>query len=475
MLKKYIDILPFFTPILLYLSFWFGSLIALISLVPWLYFLIKSPSNKRSYLIDTLVGTIFGLTVLLPLLSFQGQPLFFVEGILLDYFKLIFASIIILTAIMGGGLFFFIFGWFFRKIKLSFLLKTFIFSLVWVVMEYVRANLFFGLSWGHLGFLLHSSPQMIQLASIWGVYALGFVVLSVNISLTGVLASDKKKNRVQYSVLFLIILILVYGYGALTLQNKSDEELGLTVAVLSSPYNTVGITESGIFNKIEYELRDILSKKQISVVVLPENIFPFFIIDRKTFQPIGLDQQGGIYNLYSLLTDFSKTHPQLSIIFGVHFLDEAQDKYLNSLVVMENGELKDSYQKINLLPITESVPDRFEKEHARLMVSGEKKLMNTQHGLVRGLICSEVAVFSNNSSEETILNIISGNDLVVPTRQVFYYHHIMSKVQAVSNRNYTLRSVKGGVSSIISPYGEVLKHTELGRKKENITTLILEI
>ena len=56
---------------------------------------------------------------------------------------------------------------------------------IWVCLEYVRSNLsFLSLPWGLLAHSQYQNPILIQMASITGVFGIGFLIVLVNSALT---------------------------------------------------------------------------------------------------------------------------------------------------------------------------------------------------------------------------------------------------------------------------------------------------
>mgnify|MGYP001235329314 CR=1 FL=1 len=68
------------------------------------------------------------------------------------------------------------------------ILEGLMLSSVWTLLEWVRLFFLCGFVWNPLGLTLTATPYLAQLASIWGVYGLSFIVMCCNLSLYRCLA-----------------------------------------------------------------------------------------------------------------------------------------------------------------------------------------------------------------------------------------------------------------------------------------------
>lgn len=441
--------------------------LALIAFVPMLFFVnLPHISTKKVFWGGFLSGTIYGIFVLYPLFSLNAWWWVNQEGFFWIYKDNLLRAFLVLLASYGGGLFFAIFFGLYRKFKQNSILDAFVFSLIWAVMEWVREFFVLGFTWGHLGYLLHNHTYVLQLAKIAGVYGVSFFVVVVNILIYLVLfRSHTSKEKIHRSLILstFLVVILLYGYFIVSVGDKNLNKKELSVAVVNQTLKTeesIGI--SGYYNYINL-LKEALAKKP-DIVVLPENAFPFFIIERTTMLPFKYNNPDlEIGRLYDELALLSKDNPKSSFIMGMHTQDK-NERY-NSLVVMENGLIVGIYNKQELLPLAENSPEIGKEKHIEPLEKGA----STQQIMVGGkvvtpLVCSEV-IFPSLASSKTSKFIINiSNDSVFDDFLVAKQNHIMAKLRAVENGKYLLRSVKGGISSIIDPFGRVVEQSTRGSR-----------
>jgi apolipoprotein N-acyltransferase len=451
------------------------------ALLPLLFFL-KKASFKKALIGSLLAGLFHAVAVLWPLTSLEAWWWLSYGSFFAANKEIILFIFLIPAAFYTGSIFYIIWSLLFKKFAGDSVLSIFIFSFLWVALELLRLPLVLGFTWGVVGYNLHDYLYLRQLAYPFGVFGLSFVIIFVNLSIflilknflgqkdnTFSLQSLVKNRTFQFLVLF-ILALNVYGMISINSLYKSDENpRSLKAAVLYSDLTT---EESGVKAYLSYldNVRQAV-ERGAELVVLPENFFPVFLLNRDTGLPLAYEHPG--FNAKSLFDQFiniSRSNPEISFIAGVHTIDKDLKNKMNSLVLIEKGKVSSIYDKRQLLPLTESN-----------LTSGDyqKSSLKTKNGNASALICSEV-IFPNllrNNEEDFI--IISSNDGIFSSSVVARYHHLITKVRAVENRKYTLRSVKKGVSAIIDPFGRVLTSSLQGvqesQSEDGIGFLIADI
>src|SRR5262249_19253846 len=116
---------------------------------------------------------------------------------------------------------------------------------IWVCLEYVRAHFFFlALPMGMLGHSQHRQVALIQIAAVFGVYGISFLIVMVNALLTETLADQIRRGwravmttrigvrRLAQSVGLVVVLITIPTLlGALALR-RNPAETQITVGVV---------------------------------------------------------------------------------------------------------------------------------------------------------------------------------------------------------------------------------------------------
>lgn len=479
--------LPFLSGILLTLTlptFGFWPLVW-VALVPFFIF----ASTKTLPPARLLVGALFFalpyvLAVTYPLLRVTSW--WWVSGIMSFETKageLHFALIILLLACFSA-LFF---------LPNAFVLRRFgltpqggiIVAFFWVFCEWIRSSYgLFGYSWGVLGYTLLDTRYVKYIAQLHvtfpfidGVYALSFLVVLGNISLT-VLAHLFIKQQGAFrsrstSTLQLLIekprtartvWVFVFCFvGALFVGVSRDlftassvcPNPPLRVAVVSSTLSTGESIGGSAYRTYRAKINHAIAEGAL-LVVTPENTFPFFEIDevKNTLSKQGIIQIAEGDDLYADFILLTKTHPDVTFAMGLHTTNEST--HYNSLVLFQNGSPRAYYHKRKLVPFTEYVPFGFPLELFESFGAGfSEQYFSIDGHKATALICSEVSD-TTLSTEGASIILSPSNDSVFAFDAAGIVHHQMARMRALETDAYLLRASKGGISSIIDPMGNVL-------------------
>jgi len=373
---------------------------------------------------------------------------------------------------------------------------VFIFSLLWALIEYSREWFVLGFTWGDLGYGLHESIYILQIAHIFGVYGISFLIVAVNILIFLIIkktldnveinqqnmharARDFIKERIlfvlygsflslarnyaTYILIGLFAAVYIYGYTALSSQNNSSQQT-LTIALIHPALTTMESASVKGFNKY-MTLLNKASEQNPDIIIVPENAFPFFIIEHETLLPLKYESPGlVIKGLYDQLTNISIRNSEISFVIGVH--SQKNGRRFNSLGILENGKITGLYNKQVLLPLAENSPKILSKNHIEPLDRGGSDQNITIRGIMATpLICSEIIfpALTRQKNSAFIVNI--SNDSIFDSHVVGRQNHIMAKFRAVESQKYLVRSVKGGISSIIDPFGRVVQKIDTSHEK----------
>ncbi len=282
------------------------------------------------------------------------------------------------------------------------------------------------------------------------------------------------KNPAFYFIIILIGSSWLYGYYRIYTP-PGEKFQQIPISVIHSEIKTEDSQNIETYEKYLKIITEASAHTPTpTIVVLPENTFPFFIIDEATKLPVGYNiPTFKIKPLFDQLLEISKNHPTVSYVIGIHTI-KAGDRY-NSLVVLEHGTITDIYNKRYLLPLAEQSPDNMADESVEPLTAGLDKREINMHGFkVTPLVCSEI-MFPNlaqNKNSSLMINI--GNDSIFDNSTVGLQDMIMAQLRAVENNVYVLRSVKGGISSVIDPFGKVVTQSD-PKDKENFQILYSSI
>ncbi|MFH1878590.1 MAG: apolipoprotein N-acyltransferase [Candidatus Omnitrophota bacterium] len=210
----------------------------------------------------------------------------------------------------------------------------------WVVIEYIRANIFTGFPWAILGYSQYKNINLIQIADITGAFGISFVVTSFNAAFFGLFRYPAK--RISYLMLSLFLILASSSYGIYRLQN---------VKVWGSP--EISVVQGNIPQQAKWDpafseaiLKDYtgLTKKAAAgfpdLIVWPETAYPYLFEEEDNPAPeIGsLAAECGVPILTGLVSGQKGFFYNSAVLFG------------------PGGRIAGKYDKTHLVPFGEYIP-----------------------------------------------------------------------------------------------------------------------
>lgn len=355
------------------------------------------------------------------------------------------------------------------------LLKPFCVAALWAAFEWSQNFGWWGIPWGKLALGQTKYILGIQNASWLGCYFITFVLVAVNFLLALALLNLTKKKIFKASLITAVsILAFQYASGAL-IWFTTDIEEGETIKISCVQGNVSASNKwtSETMNQImtAYSEQTLKAAKEgAEIIVWPETAIPYDITDAR-------------YKKYADVCANLAKETDTYIIVGAYSTEN--DKCYNSLICFSpDGEIFDpKYHKRRLVPFGEFVPLRgfFEKAIPPLTeilitfddtYMGESaNIMNIEDSNIGCLICFD-SIY-DGLTFDTVRNgaeviCLSTNDSWFSGSRAFQMHNSHAQLRAVESGRYITRSASTGISTIISPRGEVL--AELGEDTEGIIT-----
>jgi len=368
------------------------------------------------------------------------------------------------------GLAIFIAGPFAGK-NISFIL---LFSLVFSLFEYLRGNLLTGFPWNLISYTWSWSMEITQILSLIGAYSLSLI--SITFFCIPFLFLQKKliKRNVFFTLFFLIIFTSNYYYGSKKISNSDyNFDKKFDIKIISPNFSLKDYNhqseESQLKRLIKISAPEANKK---TIFIWPEGIFyESYLEDIKKYK-------------YLFENNFSEKHLVILGINNFVNIDDANEKYFNSLVVLNNRlEIFSTYNKINLVPFGEFLP--FEKTLSKFGLkkithgynsfsSGEeRKLINLgvkfNEKLIIPLICYEVIypgkIKNKDQFPDLIINI--SEDAWFGQSIGPYQHFTKAVYRSIEEGVFIARSANKGISAFINPNGKVIKSLQT-RESGNI-------
>ncbi|MCP4682219.1 MAG: apolipoprotein N-acyltransferase [Desulfobacterales bacterium] len=346
-------------------------------------------------------------------------------------------------------------------------------AIFWVGLEYIRAKFLTGFPWCLLGYTQYEHPGLIQIADIFGVYGISFLIILVNGLIYGLLFKHNEKGLrfLRWETLMTGLFLggtMAYGHYRLT-ENSLKKETPQSVKAVIIQANidqsikwdpAFQTSTMAAYQRLTRRVRDFKPE----LIVWPETSLPFFFQDNVLLSS----------RVYSMVKESGA-----ALIFGSPACKEGigTTQYYNRAFLMTIDDRSiQYYDKIHLVPFGEYVPLKKILSFINRLVpaAGDFQSGNDIKPLTYGklsigvLICFE-AIFPEIAREHAkqggniLVNIT--NDAWFGMTSAPYQHLSMTVFRAVENRMPVIRSANTGFSAFIDSHGEIYLRGGLFREE----------
>ncbi len=353
---------------------------------------------------------------------------------------------------------------FFRRFDLrAFALLPF----VWVLTEFLRYWLS-GNSWNAIGYSQAFGSALLPLASVGGVYLVGFAVVSINavlvslaVSVPALLRSQRTTKAYATALLpliFIVILALLIGVVGHANENETanPKDQNIIVVQVNVPMSGLTLEKWERLRERHIEMAETaLQKLRASgderpvTVVFPESPMNFMYKEDREFR--------------QFINGFARRN-NINVLFNSAEPDAQTQTYFNSaMLVYGNGSEAGQYDKIYLVPFGEFVPGPL-----RAMVPGligsfasgrEYDVFDINDTKAAIMLCYE-----SNFGQLSRQLVTNGADFLVEMTNDGYLgetpvlrQHLTSAVfRAVETNRPVIRATNVGITAYVTPTGEVL-------------------
>lgn len=343
------------------------------------------------------------------------------------------------------------------------------------LMEFARGHVFTGFPFDLLGYALTANTQMMQLASVIGIYGLTAIIAFIAPLPALIWPRDGRHLTRRLVPFFTLIVVLVgqVAFGEYRLQStpiteRTDIKLRLVQPAISQA------------QKWQTDSRDFIMERLLSLsetkigadeagilgvthVIWPESAMPFFLIE----QP---DELARISRMLPLGKYLVTGAPRREFAAG------ATELAFNSVMIINaDGEVISSYDKTHLVPFGEYLP--FEDLFARFGITqfvagsegwdaGDARRVLVAPGTPAflPLVCYEV-IFSGAlgaalEEAEYILNLTNDGWFDGSIGLSQHFHH--ARLRAVEEGISLVRVANTGITGLVDPLGRIIARTRPG-------------
>lgn len=333
--------------------------------------------------------------------------------------------------------------------------------------EYARGHLFSGFPFDLLGYALTANDEMMQLASIIGVYGLTFLAALASMTIALIWPADER-GLVRRLVPFFLAVALIagqIGYGNWRLSNtevtqRDDMKVRLAQPMIIDHADWTQADPANVMDRLISLSESGTGLNGITHLVWPESVFPFFLQDYP-------DALARIARMLPPDTTLLTGAPRAPVADELA-QDVENPGYNSILAINTDGEIVGSYDKSHLVPFGEYLPlsDFWKLFGLRQFVPGtngwapgEGRRLQQIGGTPAflALVCYE-AVFPNDigdvSKAEFILNITNDawfDGSIGPSQHA---HH--ARIRSVETGLPMLRASNTGTTIVTDPLGRIV-------------------
>ena len=356
--------------------------------------------------------------------------------------------------------------------------RVFALAIAFGLAEFARGHVLTGLPWNLVGYAILGPLPLMQLASLFGVYALSLlavILFAAPAALIAPMGTDLAGRKGTAAVVLIALLALGLGYlwGAGRLADAPQDATGVRLRIVQANVDQADKWRPENATEIFTDYLDLTKSAgldQIDIVIWPETAVPFFLDESpEALLAIGAALPDGATLLVGSARFVEERDPQ-----GVL---QTQRVYNSLLVVDDQGRVVDGYDKLHLVPFGEFLPFQDFLESLGFMQltgvrggfsegAGARLLSIGRAPPARALICYEIIfpdeIVSDGARPGWLINLT--NDAWFGSSAGPHQHFHQAQVRAVEQGLPVARAANTGISAVIDAYGRVLAEIGLGEK-----------
>lgn len=361
------------------------------------------------------------------------------------------AILITLLFILSLALFYGLAGWLGRRLlpHASAAVSLLLFSLLWVLMEWLRGWLLSGFPWLSLGYSQADSP-LAGWGPLLGVYGISTLLL-LSAALLLLLISGQWRQRLL--ALAGLLLIWLAGPALQRVEWVAPAGAPLRVSIIqgnvpqAEKWKSENLTPTlQLYRQLTRQAAD------ADLIIWPETAVPSFAgrMEKRLLLPL----------------DEEMRTRKASLLLGIAEWDRDGGAYYNSMLAL--GGERASYRKRHLVPFGEYMPfkgllqpviDWLQIPMSDFTPGASGPPLLTLAGYPAGIsICYEDAFGSEmiQALPQAAFLVNASNDAWFGDSLALPQHLQMARMRALESRRYLLRATNTGISAIIGPDGTLL-------------------
>ncbi len=336
-----------------------------------------------------------------------------------------------------------------------------IFSASLAFSDYLRGHIFTGFPWNLWAYSTVTINEILQITNLIGLYSYNLITITI-FTLPIIITFKLGKIKKIFSFLFILSFISsLFIYGNYVINKNKDilesDIKKIYVKIISPNFDLqYGLSTKEIEDRFKKLIRySNPNKDKKTLFIWPEGVFSGYSYDEiLIFKDL-------------LIKNFSKNH---YIIFGTNRFEPKSGQLYNSMLIVNNNlEIIQSYNKTKLVPFGEFLPfenilnkfglKKITEGHGSFLKGKENNNLVIDKLNILPLICYEIIFpdFIKKAKRDTNLIINISEDGWFGKSIGPDQHFSKSIFRAIENDTFLLRSANRGVSAIIDNKGNIIK------------------
>ncbi|PYR73702.1 MAG: apolipoprotein N-acyltransferase [Acidobacteria bacterium] len=331
----------------------------------------------------------------------------------------------------------------------------------WVATEFFRGVVFGGFPWVLLGDSQVTVLPVAQIASVFGVYGVSFLVAFINAAIAYAMLTAGRRRAVAIGSAA-IVLVAIGAWGTARIADGSLTRMGspIRVGLIQANIPQQDKWKAGearrIFTTYISMTRDAVTRGA-EYVIWPESAMPFMFEQDRVGQEAlrALARELRVPILFG--SDQEVTQPEPAL-------------YNAAFLVTPDGKTAAVYRKIHLVPWGEFIPMKRLLFFVSPLVDSftdfspgtEMVLLPVNSHLTSTAICYEVVypslIRQAVQAGSELLTTIT-NDAWYGHSSAPYQHFALASMRAIEQGRYLARAANTGVSGVVDPYGRIVRQS----------------
>lgn len=335
--------------------------------------------------------------------------------------------------------------------------------------EYLHTLTPFGVPWGRLAVGQTGWLPIVQSVSLFGSYFITFIMILFAFLAVRAFFENKNGNKKKAILsislaLFIFIANITFGCIKMAIPEKDTDTVNVSAVQGNIRFEDKWADKPAHTMDTYLRLTKESAESGADLIIWPETAIPYDLTESYRME-----------NYFSEVGIATKSQ-----VIVTCFESDETGVYNTARLVTADGEIDDTvYKKRHLVPFGEYIPmedfvttvfpplTELCSSMEQLTPGNKTEIIETENGKLGMLVCFD-SIYEDlcrqSSFDGAELIAISTNDSWFKGTCALNQHNTQARLRAIENGRYIVRSANTGISSIISPKGEIIDALEEDRE-----------